>query len=762
MLFLRLNYVGLGERKLLKRIISGIMLILLLVSVLTWAFNVQLVESSGTIYIRADGGIDPPSANITSVDNVTYTFTGDNYDSVVIERANIVVDGVGYAVQGTGSGNGIYVSSRSNVTVKNMTVKGFSMGIYFSSSGGGMVSANNVTNNGYGVFLAFSGGSTVSGNNVTNNGYGIYLGYNSGGSTVSGNNVTNNGSGIHLYNSGGSMVTGNVMSGNGYNFGVTGDHPLGPHFDNVVTNNFADGRPVYYVKWASNAVYDSSTNAATIYLINSINVTVRDLTLTNNFHGVFLLNTTNSRIENVTATNNGIGIYLYDSGGSTVSGNNVKNNPQGITLIGSGGGTVLTNNVTNSNTGILILSSGGSIIKGNNVTNNGYGISLSYSGGSTVSGNTVNNNKRWGISLGYSDGSVVSDNNVNYNTEAPWESYGGILISSSSGSIIKGNNVTNNSPFGIWLWSSSNNFIYHNNFINNTNQVSSSQSNNTWDNGYPSGGNYWSNYIGVDNYSGPYQNETGSDGIGDSPYVIDVYNKDNYPILTRGPWIHDIAILNITLSATEAYAGQTVQISVVAKNWGNRYENFSVTVYYDNTSIGTQEVFLLAPDAKTILAFGWNTTDVAGGYYTISANASIVPEETNTTNNILTDGTVKITSPVRIVAVTPCNQTGYPKDAFDLGTMAYFKVTINSTALIPQDTLITINLYDNSSITIGVVSIQGPTWPGISTIIFGLPLPSTATTGTATIYANAYTDWPSQGGFPHCPEMSATLEITGP
>lgn len=55
-----------------------------------------------------------------------------------------------------------------------------------------------------------------------------------------------------------------------------------------------------------------------------------------------------------------------------------------------------------------------------------------------------------------------------------------------------------------------------------------------WDNGYPSGGNYWSDYKGVDLYSGPYQNITGCDGIGDTPYIIDEYNVDRYPLMN--PW----------------------------------------------------------------------------------------------------------------------------------------------------------------------------------------------------------------------------------
>ena len=55
--------------------------------------------------------------------------------------------------------------------------------------------------------------------------------------------------------------------------------------------------------------------------------------------------------------------------------------------------------------------------------------------------------------------------------------------------------------------------------------------NHTWDDGYPSGGNYWSNYAGADLYSGPDQNITGSDGIIDTPYDVNVYSRDHYPLM---------------------------------------------------------------------------------------------------------------------------------------------------------------------------------------------------------------------------------------
>jgi hypothetical protein len=55
---------------------------------------------------------------------------------------------------------------------------------------------------------------------------------------------------------------------------------------------------------------------------------------------------------------------------------------------------------------------------------------------------------------------------------------------------------------------------------------------NTWDDGYPSGGNYWGDYNGTDFYHGPEQKWIDPDGIGDSPYVINDHTNDNYPLMT--------------------------------------------------------------------------------------------------------------------------------------------------------------------------------------------------------------------------------------
>lgn len=116
-------------------------------------------------------------------------------------------------------------------------------------------------------------------------------------------------------------------------------------------------------------------------------------------------------------------------------------------------------------------------------------------------------------------------------------------------------------------------------------------------------------------------------------------------------------------------------------------------------------------------------------------------------------------SPIEIVEVTPCDQHGNPKDNFTKGSLAYFKVTVNNTFLQPIGVLITVNAYDADGATIGVPSIKGPISRGILTYILGLPITASAQLGNATVYANAFTDWPHLGGVPYCPEKSATFQI---
>lgn len=112
--------------------------------------------------------------------------------------------------------------------------------------------------------------------------------------------------------------------------------------------------------------------------------------------------------------------------------------------------------------------------------------------------------------------------------------------------------------------------------------------------------------------------------------------------LESGPR-HDVAIVSVVPSATQVYVGEIVNITVIAENEGDFTETFNVTAKYDNTTIATQTVTDLSPDANITLTFSWNTTDVAPCInYAIMANATTIPDETDVVDNVYIDGTVKV------------------------------------------------------------------------------------------------------------------------
>jgi len=182
--------------------------------------------------------------------------------------------------------------------------------------------------------------------------------------------------------------------------------------------------------------------------------------------------------------------------------------------------------------------------------------------------------------------------------------------------------------YGIEVYSSSSNSIFHNNFINNAQQAfSSDDSVDVWDDGYPSGGNYWSDYTGTDVFSGSYQNETGSDGIGDTPYIINGQNLDHYPLT-----VHNVAITDV-LSKTVVCQNCSAQIDVAFTNEGNYAETSNVTVYANTTVIATFTDINLARKESTTLTFNWDTTGFAKESYIIWAYVDPVANETETADN---------------------------------------------------------------------------------------------------------------------------------
>jgi len=509
---------------LLRKAVCGILLILLFMVMFLSAINIKpaKAEWTGTVYIRVDGSIDPPDAPIITYDNVTYTLT-DNItssgDGIIVERDNIIIDGAGYTLKGVGDFEfkGVKLSDITNVTIKNMKIKSFENGIFINCSWKCKIIWNYIKNNKNAIWLQNSYNNTIAKNIVTeNNGYSLILD-NSSKNKIQENNITRN-NGIRLSNSSNNLISGNYIA---YN-------------------------------WFGIYLRDSSSDNIIEY--NNIKA--------NENWGIVVYSSSNVIIKNNVSDHQGyFPIYSLGLSGSnnTVSGNTIMNNSVGLT-IGGNNNTITENKIKlNAGSGITVGGNFNTIFQNIIEDNSGEGISLiSSSHNNTISQNIVRSNRLHGIHLGPGyDNSLLlnfvennrigiglyyssSNNNISRNTVV--NSWCGICLSDSSNN----NNISMNriayNDYGIYLRSSLDNKIYHNNFINNTQQVYDSSrddpnispSINIWDDGYPSGGNYWDDHSGVDYYSGPYQNETGSDGIGDTPYVIDEYNVDRYPLM--GPF----------------------------------------------------------------------------------------------------------------------------------------------------------------------------------------------------------------------------------
>lgn len=273
----------------------------------------------------------------------------------------------------------------------------------------------------------------------------------------------------------------------------------------------------------STIIDGNRTNSVVQVTANNINI--NNFTIQNGGIGlydssIFVEHSTNINITHTMVKNSSNGICLSYAIGNTILRNTASDNKYGISLYSSENNDIYGNNASDNKYGIALYSSNNNKIYGNNAYSNGInGIHIQSSSNNIVSNNTASSNNFDGIRLEFSSNNVISDNTISKNDY-------GIRLHSSTDNTVSSNTASNN-YYGIYVDSSSNNTIHHNT-LNNTDQVWS-DSVNIWDGDEE--GNYWSDYNGADLYRGPYQNETGSDGIGDTPYVIDANNQDRYPLM---------------------------------------------------------------------------------------------------------------------------------------------------------------------------------------------------------------------------------------
>jgi nitrous oxidase accessory protein NosD len=311
---------------------------------------------------------------------------------------------------------------------------------------------------------------------------------------------------------------------------------------------------------------------------------------------------------------------LSGASGSTVTGIVITNYNEGILVVNASDCQIYCNIMASMGDSGIVLE--GSDATGNGIYNNVFQdtptpINLTASAvGNTISGNMISSQATVTLNVGADDNRVY-------------------------GNVISANQIVVNAT------NSEGNIIYHNNFLAAAQITVLATGNNAWDNGYPSGGNYWSNYAGVDENGGPYQNVTGSDGVGDTPYVVATNNTDRYPLMK--PWTmkagHSVAVISVMTDTTVIGQGFNCNVTVNVADNGEYTETFSVTVYANTAVVGTQQVSNLNATCPLALTFTWNTTGLAKGNYTLSAYAMPVAGQTNIADNNLTGGMVYVGIP---------------------------------------------------------------------------------------------------------------------
>ena len=436
-----------------------------------------------TAYFKTAEGVIPYDDLYINEDTVLasgFYNLEDNYAPegiIIINASNIVLD-CNYAVlNGSGWGVAIVNHGFDNVTIKNAIIQNFDYGILFYNYTENNVIADNkiTTCNEEGIWFCDYDGPP--GNN----------------NTIIRNEISLCDVGIEL------TTTNNI---------------------NMTFNNVTLCRIGTYATYSYSIILTNNTflyngygiqlgGGATSGVSNSI--LMYNLVSSNDERGIYLTSSSNNTIaKNVIVNNTRTGIYLFwDSSYNIVAENSITDNGENGIHIRYGDFNEIVRNtiLQNGQCGINISYVIGQVP--------GYPIYMYPSLNNTVAANTINS-ALYGIALkGEANYNTVMNNTLAYN------SYG-ISIE--------------NSTYSTYVYTPKGNRIYHNNFIDNDVLQAYDEGVNLWDDGYPSGGNYWSDYNGTDIYNGQYQNITGSDGIGDTPYIIDSDSQDNYPLMNPNSW----------------------------------------------------------------------------------------------------------------------------------------------------------------------------------------------------------------------------------
>ncbi len=515
---------------------------------------------------------------------------------------------------------GLYSLSTSYVNISSSRFYANYYGIYLSSTTSTNITGTNVSSSStFGIYSYLTSNMRVNGSSFYNDFYGIYA-YFATSPRIMGSNVTyNQYSGIYLYYTTGATIQANRFLRDGVRLYGTSAIYFNSH--TITTDNLVGGKPIYYYKNCISPVIDGVA-AGQVIIASCTAPRVANLTLDSSDQGIQLGFVTGGSLNANRVTNQrSYGIVLYYSNGVNITGNNASSNlDTGVSLQNSNS-AALRGNIITRNTWYGVSAFGGTslVVSGNNVSNNYYGIYLSGSAPASVNNNTVYGNSFYGILVSGSAGSSIRDNNASRN-------YYGVYISSSNSAVVASNKlfqntwyaiyswfstgnvfdrnnmtgsyygiyldratnpkVTNSTAFrntyGAYVWTNTGALIHHNNFIANTYQAFDNNGpQNAWNLTYPGGGNYWSNYTGVDLCSGVSQTTcTGPDGMGDTNFIINGNTKDRYPLMRQqGVW--DTApIAYFTLSFPYVATGTNLTVDA-SRSWDQETSPTGLQVRWD-------------------------------------------------------------------------------------------------------------------------------------------------------------------------------------
>jgi len=287
------------------------------------------------------------------------------------------------------------------------------------------------------------------------------------------------------------------------------------HIYNMIGGITAWGSAGYpeYVNYTSiQGAIDNATEGSTILVSTGFYsehlMINKSITLVGENRYTTIIDGSNSgTILDIASDNVSISDLTIERPGCTCEGNYgtlIEDHHSGISLV--------DNEIVTCSVGINATSVHDVLIAHNNFSQE-YVSSMSISNSSNI---MITDNNMTGFMQGVE---ITDSSNVTFSNNILLGSGEGVVIQNSKGSTFCGNHFQQDS-FGISLRQSNDNLIYDNDFIENFRDVSSHESMNRWDNGVE--GNFWGNYTGVD---------ANMDGIGDTPYIIDANNTDNYPLM---------------------------------------------------------------------------------------------------------------------------------------------------------------------------------------------------------------------------------------